>query len=98
MFPGTPQTQTQNAPLPNGATLLLEIVGAERVSTFFATARGEYPAGSITDVAQSLQGAQDQAIANVNGHADRQPGHHAAGSAGAAVLRFSHPAAARRAR
>ena len=67
MFPGTPQTQTQNAPLSNGATLLLEIVGAEEGQQFFATARGEYPAGSITDVAQSLQGAEDQAIANVNG-------------------------------
>jgi len=67
MFPDTPQTQTQNAPLPDGSTLVLEIVGAEQGQQFFATARGEYPAGSITDVAQSLQGAEDQAIANVQG-------------------------------
>ena len=66
-FPATPTEQTQNAPLPDGSTLAMVIVSAQSGGKFFGTARGEYAPGSITDVNASLQGAQDQAIANVNG-------------------------------
>ena len=66
-FPAEPSEQTQAAPLPDGTTIDMVIVSAQSGSMFFGTARGEYPAGSITDVAASLQGAEDQAIKNVNG-------------------------------
>ena len=66
-FPATPNEQTQGAPLPDGSTLTLDIVGSSTGQTFVGTARGEYPAGYTLDIDQALQGAQDQAIANVNG-------------------------------
>ncbi|MFT3855420.1 MAG: hypothetical protein QM733_22210 [Ilumatobacteraceae bacterium] len=66
-FPSTPTERTQAAPLPDGSTIDMVIVGSQSANTFFGTARGEYPAGSITDVDASLQGAQDTAIQNVNG-------------------------------
>lgn len=66
-FPSEPKEQTQAAPLPDGSTIDMVIVSTQSGNTFFGTARGEYPAGSITDVDASLQGAQDQAIQNVNG-------------------------------
>ena len=66
-FPEEPSEQTQNAPLPDGSTLALVIVSAQDGNVFFGTARGEYSAGSIVDTAASLQGAEDQAIKNVNG-------------------------------
>jgi hypothetical protein len=66
-FPTKPSEQTQSAPLPDGTTLDLVIVSAQAAGTFFGTARGEYAPGSITDVDASLQGAQDQAVANVSG-------------------------------
>ena len=73
-FPDEPSEQTQDAPLPDGSTIELVIVSARRSGTmFFGTARGEYPAGSITDVAASLQGAEDQAIKNVNGTLTSSP-------------------------
>ncbi len=66
-FPSTPKEQTQDAPLPDGSTLALDIASSSSGQTFVGTARGEYPAGYTLDVDQALQGAQDQAIANVNG-------------------------------
>lgn len=66
-FPGQPQTQTQSAPLPDGSVIDLAITGVELNGVFVATARGQYPDTYVLDVPQALQGAQDQAIANVQG-------------------------------
>jgi hypothetical protein len=67
VFPSEPTEQTQPTPLPDGSQINIEIAGVEGDNVFFATARGQYPEGTTLDVAGALQGAQDQAIANVQG-------------------------------
>ncbi|MEO5898863.1 MAG: hypothetical protein ABIR68_01880 [Ilumatobacteraceae bacterium] len=66
-FPATPKEQTQNAPLPDGSTLALDIISSSLGEAFIATSRGQYPDGVTLDIPAALQGAQDQAIANVQG-------------------------------
>lgn len=66
-FPGEPTSETQAAPLPDGTTIDLVITGFEDGGLFLATARGQYPDTYVLDVPAALQGAQDQAIANVSG-------------------------------
>ena len=65
-FPGEPTLQTIPQALPDGNTVNLVFAGYETNDSFIATARGQYPDGYVLDVPLALQGAQDQAIANVN--------------------------------
>jgi hypothetical protein len=67
VFPAKPTEQTQPVRLPNGPVMDVEIVGVESADLFVATARGQYPKGTTLRVPAALQGAQDQAIANVQG-------------------------------
>jgi len=67
VYPSEPSSQTQAAPLPDGTSIDLVITGVEEGDLFLATARGEYPDTYVLDVPVALQGAQDQAIANVSG-------------------------------
>ena len=67
VFPSEPSEQTQPQQLPDGSTMDLVIVGVETDDRFMGTARGEYPEGTVLDVPVALEGAQTQAIANVNG-------------------------------
>ena len=67
VFPAEPSEQTQPQTLPDGSTMDLVIVGLETSDRFMGTARGEYPAGTEIDVAAALDGAQNQAIENVEG-------------------------------
>ena len=48
-------------------TVDLVLAGYELDDGFLATARGQYPDGYVLDVPVALQGAQDQALANVGG-------------------------------
>jgi hypothetical protein len=43
----------------------LSIAAVETDQLFMGTARGQYPTGTVVDVPAALQGAQDQAIADV---------------------------------
>jgi hypothetical protein len=67
VFADEPTEQQQSQPLPDGTTIEYVIVGLETPDRFFATSRGEYPEGTVLDVPVALDGAQDQAIANVEG-------------------------------
>ena len=67
VFPAQPAEQRQDQPLPDGSTVELVIVGAEGADRFMATSRGQYPQGTVLDVPVALDGAQEQAIANVQG-------------------------------
>jgi hypothetical protein len=67
VFPAEPTEQTQPIRLPDGSAMDIEIVGLESGDLFFATARGQYPKGTKLEVSAALQGAQDQALANVRG-------------------------------
>ena len=67
VFPAQPAEQRQDQPLPDGSTVELVIVGAEGADRFMATARGQYPEGTVLDVPLALDGVQEQAIANVQG-------------------------------
>ena len=67
VFPAQPAEQRQDQPLPDGSTVELVIVGAEGADRFMATSRGQYPEGTVLDVPVALDGAQEQAIANVQG-------------------------------
>ncbi len=67
VFPSRPRERTQPQPLPDGSVMDLSIAAVETEELFMGTARGEYPEGTVLDVPQALQGAQDQAIANVEG-------------------------------
>jgi hypothetical protein len=66
-FPEQPSEQTRPQPLPTGDSMDLHIAGLELDDSFLATAHGTYPEGTQLDPAAALQGAQDQAIANVKG-------------------------------
>ena len=66
-FPGEPTPQTLPQALPDGSTVDIVFAGYETGDAFIATARGQYPDGYVLDVPVALQGAQDQAIANVQG-------------------------------
>jgi hypothetical protein len=66
-FPEKPSEQTQKQPLPTGDSMDLHIAGLELGDAFLATAHGSYPEGTKLDTTAALQGAQDQAIANVKG-------------------------------
>jgi hypothetical protein len=67
VFPAAPTEQTQSEPLPDGETVDLVFAGYELDDGFIATARGQYPDNYVLDVPVALQGAQDQALANVSG-------------------------------
>lgn len=67
LFPGQPIEQTQSQPLPDGSLVDIVFAGYEFDDGFVAAARSQYPDGYILDPAAALQGAQDQAIANVGG-------------------------------
>ena len=67
MFPSRPSEHTQPQQLPDGSVMDLEIAAVETEKMFISTARGQYPRGTVLDVPAALQGAQDQAIANVRG-------------------------------
>ena len=67
VFPAQPAEQRQDQPLPDGSAVELMIVGAEGADRFMATSRGQYPEGTVLDVPVALDGAQEQAIANVQG-------------------------------
>ena len=68
VFPAEPTEQTQPTPLPDGSKMDMEIVAVEGDDLAVGTARGQYPTGTpLLDVPAALQGAQDQAIANVQG-------------------------------
>ncbi|MET0459963.1 MAG: hypothetical protein ABW195_12005 [Ilumatobacteraceae bacterium] len=67
VFPGEPTEQTTTQSLPDGTPVEIVITGYQEGDSFVATARTEYPAGSVLDPATALQGAQDQALANVGG-------------------------------
>ena len=68
VFPAEPTEQSQPTPLPDGSKMDLEIVAVEGDDLVVGTARGHYPTGTpLLDVPAALQGAQDQAIANVQG-------------------------------
>jgi hypothetical protein len=67
VFPSEPTEQTRPTPLPDGSQMDLEIAGVETDDRFYGTVRGEYPKGTTLDVPGALQGAQEQAIANVKG-------------------------------
>ena len=66
-FPGEPTPQTQTQPLPDGSSVDVVFAGYSVDDGFMATARAQYPDGYVLDVAAALQGAQDQALANVSG-------------------------------
>ena len=67
VFPSRPSERTQPQPLPDGSVMDLSIAAVETEELFVGTARGQYPKGTVVDVPAALQGAQDQAIANVEG-------------------------------
>jgi hypothetical protein len=67
VFPSRPSERTQPQQLPDGSVMDLSIAAVETEDLFVGTARGEYPEGTVLDVPAALQGAQDQAIANVKG-------------------------------
>ena len=67
MFPSRPSERTQPQELPDGSVMDLTIAAVETEEMFTATARGQYPEGTVLDVPAALQGAQDLAIANVEG-------------------------------
>jgi hypothetical protein len=67
VFPEEPTVQTQPQPLPDGNTVELVLAGVTVEDGFLATARGQYPDGYVLDPPVALQGAQDQALANVGG-------------------------------
>jgi hypothetical protein len=67
VFPVEPTEQTQPTQLPDGSVMRIVIVGVERDDLFIATARGRYPKGTVLDLPGALEGAQQQAIANVQG-------------------------------
>lgn len=64
-FPGEPTPQTQAQPLPDGSSVDVVFATYEVDDGFMATARAQYPDGYVLDVPVALQGAQDQALANV---------------------------------
>jgi hypothetical protein len=67
VFPSRPSERTQPQELPDGSVMELSIAAVETEELFVGTARGQYPKGTVLDVPAALQGAQDQAIANVEG-------------------------------
>ena len=67
VFPSRPGERTQPQQLPDGSVMDLSIAAVETESLFVGTARGQYPKGTVLDVPAALQGAQDLAIANVEG-------------------------------
>ena len=67
VFPSRPSENTQPQQLPDGSVMNLSIAAVETEEMFMATARGQYPEGTELDVPAALQGAQDMAIANVEG-------------------------------
>jgi hypothetical protein len=67
VFPSRPRERTQRQQLPDGSVMDLSIAAVETEELFVGTARGQYPKGTVLDVPAALQGAQDQAIANVEG-------------------------------
>jgi hypothetical protein len=67
VFPSRPSERTQPQQLPDGSVMDLSIAAVETEELFLGTARGQYPEGTALDVPAALQGAQDQAIANVEG-------------------------------
>ena len=67
VFPSRPSERTQPQELPDGSVMDLSIAAVETEELFMGTARGQYPEGTVLDVPAALQGAQDLAIANVEG-------------------------------
>jgi hypothetical protein len=67
VFPSRPTERTQPQELPDGSVMDLSIAAVESEELFMGTARGQYPEGTVLDVPAALQGAQDLAIANVEG-------------------------------
>ncbi len=67
VFPSRPSERTQPQQLPDGSVMDLLIAAVETEELFMGTACGQYPEGTVVDVPAALQGAQDQAIANVEG-------------------------------
>jgi hypothetical protein len=67
VFPSRPTERTQPQELPDGSVMDLSIAAVETEELFMGTARGQYPEGTVLDVPAALQGAQDLAIANVEG-------------------------------
>jgi hypothetical protein len=67
VFPAEPSVQTQQQPLPDGSNVELVLAGYEFDDGFIATARGQYPDGYVLDPPVALQGAQDQALEQVDG-------------------------------
>ena len=67
VFPSRPSERTQPQELPDGSVMDLTIAAVETEEMFTATARGQFPEGTVLDVPAALQGAQDLAIANVEG-------------------------------
>jgi hypothetical protein len=66
-FPGQPTEQTQPQTLPDGSVIDIVLAGYQFDDRFVATARSAYPDSYVLDPAASLQGSQDQALANVGG-------------------------------
>ena len=90
-FPSTPKEQTQDAPLPDGSTLALDIVSSV-VRSDVLRHRPRRVSGRLdrSMSTKPLQGAQDQAIANVNGTLIDGHDIDAAGSPRPGVLRPGH--------
>ena len=65
LFPGEPTALTQPQTLPDGSVVDLVLVSYQLDDLFVATARSQYPDGYVLDVPVALQGAQDQAVANI---------------------------------
>ena len=65
-LPGRADARRRNPrPLPDGSVVDLVLVSYQLDDVFIATARSQYPDGYVLDVPVALQGAQDQAVANV---------------------------------
>ena len=86
VFPSRRIERTQPQQLPDGSVMDLSIAAVETEELFLGTARGQYPEGTALDVPAALQGAEDLAIANVEGTLVAEPRPGAAGPTGPRIL------------